>query len=103
MRFNEMISYTKDEIISVSNIVRYFGKALNNLKSNKVEKIAIIRNNKIEAVLVPLSVYEKLQEMEDMEERREIYNIVKEREKSENNTIPFDTVLKEYGINRNEL
>jgi len=98
-----MISYTKDEIISVSNIVRYFGKALNNLKSNKVEKIAIIRNNKIEAVLVPLSVYEKLQEMEDMEERREIYNIVKEREKSENNTIPFDTVLKEYGINRNEL
>lgn len=98
-----MISYTKDELISVSNIVRYFGKALNNLKSNKVEKIAIIRNNKIEAVLVPLSVYEKLQEMEDMVERSEIYNIVKEREKSENNTISFDRVLKEYGINRNEL
>jgi len=98
-----MVTYAKEEIISSSNIVKKFSNVLNSLKKRDIEKMAILRNNKIEAVIIPLNEYEKLQEIQETIEYQEIYNIVKEREKTEKESISFDNVLKEYGINKNEL
>ncbi|MBP7554563.1 MAG: hypothetical protein KA885_14140 [Spirochaetes bacterium] len=72
-----MITYRKEELLSSSKVVREFSKLLNRLRSNSVEKIAVMRNNSIEAVIIPLNEYERLQETQDMIEHKEIYNIVK--------------------------
>jgi len=55
-----MTKYLKDEIISSTKIMRNFGEVLNKLKNRDLNKIAVIRNNEIEAVILPVTEYEKL-------------------------------------------
>jgi PHD/YefM family antitoxin component YafN of YafNO toxin-antitoxin module len=97
-------TYLKEELISSTNIVRKFGSILKSLVSHEKEKIAIVKNNEIEAVMVPVDVYEKLQEAYDLLEHTMIYQTIKEREKtSESDFIPFDDVLKEAGLSKDDL
>ena len=57
-----MAHYTREEIMSCSEVVRNFGAVLNSVVQHRREKIAIIRNNRLEAVLVAADVYERLEE-----------------------------------------
>ncbi len=96
-----MITYARDEIVSASDVARSFSKILKDLTSYTKDKVAISKNNKLEAVIVPIEEYERMQEALDMAEHIEIYNIVKERENQP--TISFDELLEEVGINKDEL
>jgi prevent-host-death family protein len=99
-----MITYTKEEIISSSTITRSLSDILNKLKNHQYNKIAIVRNNRMEAVIVPLEDYEELMKKADLSEHFEMYNIIKEREKNNiGKAIPFKTILDEYGINIDDL
>jgi PHD/YefM family antitoxin component YafN of YafNO toxin-antitoxin module len=55
-----MITYTKEEIIPSSAVSRNFGEILNKLSTQKLAKVAVIRNNKIEAVILPIETYEDI-------------------------------------------
>lgn len=96
-----MISYTRDEIVSVSDLSRGLSNILGNIIDNSKEKIAISKNNKLEAVLLNIDEYEKLKEAYDILEHLEIYKKVKERESSK--TISFDESMKNHGIDINDL
>lgn len=63
-----MIAYTKEEIISSSKITRNFGEILNKLLHHKLEKVAVIRNNRIEAVILSVESYENLRKAVEMSE-----------------------------------
>lgn len=91
-----MIAYTKDEIIPVTKIARHLSDILNQLKTKKISKVAISRNNVLESVIIPIEDYEKLRNMCELAEHMEIYKIAKEREKDDiDSYIPLETVLKE--------
>jgi len=96
-----MVAYTKDEILSVSEVSRKFSSVINELINHKKEKIAIAKNNKLQAVIVPIDEYERMKEALEMAEHIEIYNIIKERENQE--TISFEEMMKRLGIDENEL
>ena len=96
-----MTSYTRDEIVSVSDLSRGLSNILGNIIDNSKEKIAISKNNKLEAVLLNIDEYEKLKEAYDILEHLEIYKKVKERESSK--TISFDESMKNHGIDINDL
>jgi len=96
-----MVTYARDEIVSASDVARSFSKILKDLTSYTKDKVAISKNNKLEAVIVPIEEYERMQEALDMAEHIEIYNIVKERENQP--TISFDELLEEVGIDKDEL
>jgi PHD/YefM family antitoxin component YafN of YafNO toxin-antitoxin module len=55
-----MAHYTREEIMSSSEVVRNFGAVLSSVVQHRREKIAIVRNNRLEAVLVAADVYERL-------------------------------------------
>jgi PHD/YefM family antitoxin component YafN of YafNO toxin-antitoxin module len=57
-----MAQYGREEIMSSSEVVRNFGAVLNSVVQHQREKIAIVRNNHLEAVLVAADVYEKLEQ-----------------------------------------
>jgi PHD/YefM family antitoxin component YafN of YafNO toxin-antitoxin module len=63
-----MLTFTKDEIIPSTKISRNLGSILNKLKNNQVEKIAIMRNNEMEAIILPYKDYEI---MKDIIEKKE--------------------------------
>ena len=56
-----MISYTKDEMLTATEIVRNFSSVLESIsKENK--NIVVMKNNKLEAVMLPIKEYEKMSE-----------------------------------------
>jgi len=99
-----IITFTKNEILPTIDITKNFGGKLDKLKKNKLEKIAVLRDNQIEAVIIPIKEYEYLKQAYDYYEHFEIYNTVKDRLKDPPETwIPFDVILKKFGINKDNL
>ena len=99
-----MVTYARDEIISASEMARGFATVLNDLKNEVKERFAISKNNKIEAVVLPVEEYERMKEAFDLMEHIEIYNIVKEREKTPRSEyISLDDLAKSHGIDLNEI
>ncbi|MDF1879198.1 type II toxin-antitoxin system Phd/YefM family antitoxin [Sulfurimonas sp. SAG-AH-194-C20] len=96
-----MIAYTRDEIISASDMARGFSGVLNDLINYTKDRFVISKNNKLEAVVLPIEEYERMQEALDFMEHMEIYNVVKKREGSK--TIPLADVMKELGISEDDL
>ncbi len=61
-----MSRYGREEIMSSSEVVRNFGSVLNSVSQHTREKVAIVRNNKLEAVLLPVDVYEQMERVCEM-------------------------------------
>lgn len=96
-----MIAYTRDEIISASDIARSFSTALNSIMEYSKEKLAISKNNRLEAVLISIEEYEKLREAYDLVEHMEIYQKIQERKNSK--TLSLEESMKRHGINFDDL
>ena len=60
-----MVTYARDEIISASDIARGFSGVLKELANHTKEKFAIMKNNKLEAVVVSIDEYERMKEALD--------------------------------------
>ena len=56
-----MPSYGREEIMSSSEVVRNFGSVLTSVAKHQREKVAIVRNNRLEAVLLSVDVYERME------------------------------------------
>lgn len=57
-----MVSFSTNELISSSEFAKKFGSYLSQIKDSTVEKLAILKNNKVEAVVVSKDDYEKMSE-----------------------------------------
>ena len=55
-----MMAFDKKEIVSATQLVRQFSNFLTELTNRKLNKIAIIRNNEMQAVVLPIDEYENL-------------------------------------------
>ncbi len=95
-----MPAYNKEEIVSATEIARKFSKVLKNLSSGLVKKYAIIKNNKLKAVLLPVEEYERLSEIEELLERIEIAEHIKERMKNYNpdKNISWEEIKNKYNV-----
>ena len=54
------MTFEKQEIVSATQLVRQFSNFLTALMNQKLKKIAIIRNNEMQAVVLPIDEYENL-------------------------------------------
>jgi len=96
-----MVAYRKDEIISVSDLARNLSSTLASLLDYSKEKLAISKNNKLEAVIIPIEEYERMKEAYEYVENMEIAKIIEERKDSK--TISFEELLERRGITEDEL
>ena len=88
-----MIAYRKDEILASTEVSRNFGSILDKLKKKKLEKVAVMRNNKMDAVILPVDEYESMKESSELAEHIELFNLIKKREKTPlSKTIPFEKI-----------
>lgn len=55
-----MISYTKDEIMTSTDVVRNFSSVLKSISRKEKEKVVIVKNNNFDAVMISVDRYEKL-------------------------------------------
>ena len=96
-----MLTYTRDEIISSTQLGRNIGSILKDLKSKKIGKVAVIRNNEFEAVLLPIDEYEKIAEIY---EHLSIADTISKRSSTSlKKAKKFEDILKETGLHENDL
>ena len=74
---NTMITYAKDEMVGITELGKSLGSYLDKVTSDVFSKIAIIRRNKPEAVIIPIEEYELLQSAYDRLEQKEIEMLLK--------------------------
>ncbi len=96
-----MVTYSREEIISASEMARGFSAVLKDIMNHTKERFAISKNNKLEAIVLSIEEYERLQEAYDLMEHMEIYNKVESRKDSE--TVSMKAAAKKYGIDIDAL
>ena len=87
-----MITYAKDEMVGITELGKSLGNYLDKVTSNIFTKIAIIRRNKPEAVIVAIEEYELLQRAYDMLEQKEIEELLSQIKK-EDKTISHSKII----------
>jgi len=85
-----MVKYAQNELFSITDFTKQIGNVVSSIKEQSLEKIGILRNNKLEAVVISTDEYERLKAIEEsviQAEHTQIYNIIQKRK---------DTPLSEY-------
>ena len=102
-----MVSYTQNELLSITDFTKSISKILGDIKEHTVEKVGVLKNNKLEAVVISTQEYERLKELEELMnniEHKEIYNIVQDRLKtSKSDYISMEDMAKKFNINTSSL
>ena len=96
-----MIAYTRNEIISATDMARSFSTALTSILEQTKEKLAISKNNKLQAVLINIEEYERLKEAYDLMEHIEIAKKIEQRKNAK--SISLEEVMRQHGISEDEL
>ena len=72
-----MVTYGTNELIPSSEFAKKFGKYLTQIKDNSVDKLAILKNNKVEAVVISKNEYESMKEALKEVEAKKILTSIK--------------------------
>ena len=93
-----MVAYTQNELASATEISKQFGEYISKVKMGLVEKIGVLKNNKLNAVILSVEEYERMSEAMDLLEDMNIYNEIHTRLNTNNKLIDGEDVLKKYGL-----
>ncbi len=74
-----MIAYTRDEMVGITELSRSLNGFVDKVKNLTVEKLAIMKNNKPEAVIISTNEYERIKAIADAVEYFAIADIIEER------------------------
>jgi len=98
-----MVTYRADELIPSSQFAKQFGSYLAKIKNSAVDKLAILKNNKVEAILISKEEYERMSKALEELENQEILQTLEDRLTKPYKTISHQDMLKSLNIDENEL
>jgi len=97
-----MVAYENDELIPSSEFAKKFGMYLAQIKDSTVEKLAVLKNNRIEAVVVSKDEYEKMKDALRLQElakfKEQVFHSLDEAElikSGKKKAHPIDTLWDE--------
>lgn len=61
-----MVAYQQNELISSTELVKKFSHVMSLIKEKSVSKIGVLKNNKLEAVVISTDEYEHLKALEEL-------------------------------------
>jgi PHD/YefM family antitoxin component YafN of YafNO toxin-antitoxin module len=93
------VAYKKEEMLSASKIARSFGQVLADLSEKRRSRVAVVKNNHLEAILLPIEDYETMADALSLLEHLEIHRLVQERKgKKRRKAISLDALLREQRL-----
>jgi len=87
-----MVTYAKEEIVGITELTKSLGKYLDVVTSSTFNKLAIVRRNKPEAVIVPIEEYEHMRAATDYLEDLEVAQVIQERVLNKDKPIEYLSV-----------
>jgi len=85
-------------MISATAAAKNFGRVVTDLAEHRRDKTAVVRNNEITAVILPVEEYEYMADIVEFVEHLEIYDLVTKRKNNTGKRIPLDSLLQEEGL-----
>jgi PHD/YefM family antitoxin component YafN of YafNO toxin-antitoxin module len=102
-----MVKYAQNELFSITDFTKQIGSAVSSIKEHSLEKIGILKNNRLEAVVISTDEYERLKALEDamnLAEHSEIYHMIQERKETPlAEYISEDDMAAKFGIDKSKL
>ena len=102
-----MVKYAQNELFSITDFTKQIGSVVNSIREHSLEKIGILKNNKLEAVVISTDEYERLKEFEErieLAEHKEIFNLVEERKKTPlSEYISMEDMAKKFNVDLNKM
>jgi len=92
-----MITYARNEIFSATEAAKRFGAILEKFQKKSLARAVVSKNNRIEAVILPVEAYEEMQEIYEWIELMDIAEAVDKRKNSAK-THSLKDVLRENKI-----
>ncbi len=74
-----MIAYKTDELVGITELSKSLGTYLDKVTANAFNKLAIVRRNKPEAVIIPIKEYEHMRAAANYIEDMAILNTIQTR------------------------
>ena len=74
-----MVAYAQQEMVGITELSKSLSGYIEKVSSHTVEKLAVVRHNKPEVVILGIAEYERMKELQDYLEDLEIAQIIKER------------------------
>ena len=74
-----MVAYRQSELVSATELSKQFGEYISKVKDGLLEKIGILKNNKLNAVILSVEEYERMAMAMKMVEDMEIYEEIRDR------------------------
>ena len=94
-----MVTFARNEIVSSSQFVRGFAGFLKRMTKSNDEKIAIVKNNQMQAVMIPIDEYERLKALAEIAEQKEIFETVQARKNTPaEDYVSYEDALKQAGL-----
>ena len=94
-----MVTFARNEIVSSSQFVRNFASLLQRVTKSNNEKIAIVKNNQMQAVMTPIDEYERLATLAEKAEQKSIFETIQERKNTPvSEYISYDDAMKMAGL-----
>lgn len=93
-----MVAYTQNELVSATEISKQFGEYISKVKNGVVEKIGVLKNNKLNAVILSVEEYERMSEAMNLLEDMSIYEEIQTRLQTSKKLLDGNDVLKKHGL-----
>ena len=94
-----MVAYTQNELVSATELSKQFGEYISKVKNGLLDKIGVLKNNKLNAVILSVSEYERMALAEARLEEIETAQMIQERLKTpKENYLNGDDVLKKLNL-----
>jgi len=94
-----MVAYRQNELVSATEISKQFGEYIAKVKDGLVEKIGILKNNKLNAVILSVEEYENMVEAMHRLEDIEVYQEIEMRLKTpKEEYLDGEDVLKKLNL-----
>jgi PHD/YefM family antitoxin component YafN of YafNO toxin-antitoxin module len=99
-----MVSYTKNELLSITDLTKSLSRILSDIKTNSLEKVGVLRNNRLEAVVISTDEYERLKEIENIMEEKEFFETIKNRKETpKSDYLSLEDMAKKFDIDMNNV
>ena len=93
-----MVAYTQNELASATEISKQFGEYISKVKNGVVDKIGVLKNNKLNAVILSVEEYERMSEAMELLKDIAINEEVQERLNSNKKLLDGNDVLRKHGL-----
>jgi len=94
-----MVAYRQNELVSATELSKQFGEYISKVKNGLLSKIGILKNNKLNAVILSVEEYERMSLAMMRLEELELYETIQKRlEIPKSEYLQGDDVLKNLGL-----